>query len=104
MAKGAGIFESLRTGIQSEEEIALNYMFPSKNIFQRLQMMTDHNMRAMVPLSVLGLFRRMYNSKVLATFQEELGYNKIALQRLGRVEGSEIVAAVRRIEKEGEEE
>lgn len=103
MAKSAGIFESLRAGIQSEEEIALEFMFPSKDHFKRLQMMTHHQQRAMVPLSVLGVFRRMYHSKVLSWFQEELGYNKIALDRLGRVEGSEIVAA-RRIAREKEEE
>lgn len=103
MPKSVGIFEGLRAGVQSEEEIALEFMFPAKDHFRRLQMMTHHQMRAMVQLSVLGLFRRMYKSNVLRTFQEELGYNKIALDRLGRVEGSEIVAA-RRIAREKEEE
>jgi len=103
VAKSVGIFEGLRAGVQSEEEIALEFMFPAKDHFKRLQMMTHHQMRAMVPLSVLGIFRRMYKSNVLKTFQEELGYNKIALDRLGRVEGSEIVAA-RRIAREKEEE
>jgi len=54
-------------------------------------------------LSVLGLFRRMYKSNVLSIFQEELGYNKIALDRLGRLEGSEIVAARRRVREEEED-
>ena len=99
----SGIFDSLRAGVQSEEGAALDFMFPSKNQFKRLQMMTHHNMRAMVPLSVLGLFRRMYKSEVLRIFQEELGTNKIALDRLGRVEGSEIVAPSRR-SRGGEDE
>lgn len=103
MPKGMGIFEGLRAGVQSEEEIALEFMFPAKDQFRRLQMMTHHQMRAMVPLSVMGVFRRLYSSKVLKMFQEELGYNKIALDRLGRVEGSEIVAA-RRIAREKEED
>lgn len=103
MPKSVGIFEGLRAGVQSEEEIALEFMFPAKDHFRRLQMMTHHQARAMVPLSVMGVFRRMYHSKVLTDFQEELGYNKIALERLGRVEGSEIVAA-RRVAREKEED
>ena len=103
MAKGSGIFDTMRGSIQSEEQIALEFMFPTTNKFRRLQMMTHHQMRAMVPLSVMGLFRRMYKSNVLSVFQEELGYNKIALDRLGRVEGSEIVAS-RRASREREED
>jgi len=99
----AGIFEGMRAGLQSEEEVALQWMFPAKNNFQKLQMMTHHSNKAMVPLSVLGLFRRMYGSKVLSMFQEELGFNKIALDRLGRVEGSEIVAARRKAREEDED-
>ena len=101
--KQVGIFEGLRAGIQSEEEIALRWMFPARNQFAKLQMMTRHSNKAMVPLSVLGLFRRMYGSKVLGIFQEELGINKIALDGFGRVEGSEIVAARRKARDEEED-
>jgi len=101
--RSVGIFEGLRAGIQSEEEVAMQWMFPAKTTFRRLQMMTHHSNKAMVPLSVLGLFRRMYKSNVLSIFQEELGYNKIALDRLGRLEGSEIVAARRRVREEEED-
>ena len=101
--KQVGIFEGLRAGIQSEEEIALQWMFPAKDNFRKLQMMTHHSNKAMVPLSVMGLFRRMYKSPTLRIFQEELGTNKIALDRLGRVEGSEIVAARRKIREEEED-
>ena len=104
MARGKeGIFEALRMGVQSEEEIAIAALFPTKDRFKMLQMITHHQMRAMVPLSILGLFRRMYKSKALTVFQEELGLDKIALDRLGRVELSEVVAARRR-EKEEEKE
>lgn len=103
MPRSVGIFEGMRAGIQSEEEVALQWMFPAKTNFRRLQMMTHHNNKAMVPLSVLGLFRRMYKSQVLSMFQEELGYNKIALDRLGRVEGSEIVASRRKAREEDED-
>jgi len=104
MPKGMGIFETMRAGAKSEDEVALEYMFPAKDQFKRLQMMTRHQYRAQIPLAVLGLFRRMYHSKVLSTFQEELNINKIALDGLGRVEGAEIIAARRQArEKEAED-
>ncbi len=103
MPKREGIFEALRAGVQSEEEIAIEALFPTKDKQKMLQMITHHQMRAMVPLSILGIFRSTYKSKVLQMFQEELGLNKIALERLGRVELSEIVASRRR-EREKEEE
>ena len=103
MPRKESIFEALRAGVKSEEEIAIEALFPTKNKFQMLQMITDHQMKAMIPLAILGVFRRMYKSKVLEVFQEELNSNKVALDRLGRVELSEIVAA-RRIAREKEEE
>ena len=104
MARRAeGIFEAMRAGVQSEEEVAITALFPTKDHQKMLQMITHHQMRAMVPLSILGLFRRMYKSSTLKMFQEELGLNKIALDRLGRVELSEVVASRRR-EREKEEE
>ena len=99
-----GIFEALRAGVQSEEEIAIEALFPTHDKQKMLQMITHHQMRAMVPLSILGLFRRLYKSKTLQMFQEELGLNKIALDRLGRVELSEIVAAGKRRREEEKEE
>lgn len=103
MPKKEGIFEALRAGVQSEEEIAIEALFPTKDKFKMLQMITHHQMRAMVPLSILGMFRRMYKSPTLRMMQEELNLNKIALDRLGRVELSEVVAS-RRKEREKEEE
>lgn len=104
MPKGKqGIFEALRAGVQSEEEIAIEALFPTKDKFKMLQMITHHQMSAQVPLAILGLFRRMYKSAALRTMQEELNINKIALDRLGRVELSEVVSAKRR-EKEKEED
>jgi hypothetical protein len=103
MAKGQGIFETMRAGVRSEDEVALEYMFPAKEPFKRLQMMSRHQYRAQVSLSVMGLFRRMYKSKVLTLFQEEMNINKIALDGLGRVEAAEIIAA-KRIARESKEE
>ena len=103
MAEKKSILESLRFGVKSEEEIAMEAMFPSKEKFKILQMMTSQQPRAIMPWSILGVFRRKYKSKVLALFQEEHGYNKIAEDRLGRVEFAEVVAAVRRPREKEEE-
>ena len=35
---GQGIFESLRAGVQSEEEIAIAALFPTKDKFKMLKM------------------------------------------------------------------
>lgn len=92
MTPGQGsIFETLRAGIESEEEIALKFLFPAKSRFEYLQMLTEQQPKAITPFSVLGIFRDKYKSKVLMKFQEEHNINKIAQERKGRLEGSEIV-------------
>lgn len=101
--KGLGIFETLRAGVKSEEEVALSFMFPTTDNYKRLQMMTRHQYGIQPSLAVMGLFRRLYGSKVLRIFQEELNINKIALDGLGRVEGAEIVSA-RRVARESKDE
>jgi len=98
-----GIFERLREGIQSEEEVALKFLFPAGSRFEMLQMLSDHQPRAVNPFAVLGVFRWKYKSKVLKRFQEEYNINKIAQARKGRLEGSEIVAGVRRSSSREEE-
>ena len=103
MAKGQGIFETFRAGVKSEEEVSFGYMFPAKDQFRRLQMMTRHQHGSMTTLSMMGLFRRLFHSKVLAIYQEELNTNKIALDGLGRLEGSEIIVAKRAV-RESEKE
>lgn len=103
MAKGRGVFETMRGSARSEEEVALNYMIPAKNQFQKLQMMARHQHRSMISLSVLGIFRRMYKSRVLGMFQEELNTNKIALDGLGRIEAAEVIVS-KRVGRESEKE
>jgi hypothetical protein len=93
MSERQSIFEGLRAGIQSEEEIALSVLFPFRDKFRLLQQLTEHQARAITPWSVLGVFRRKYKSKILEQFQEEHGLNKVALDRKGRLEASEIFAA-----------
>ena len=95
MAQG-GIFDSIRSGVQSDEEMALKFLFPAKNKFEYLQMLTEQQNRAITPFSVLGVFRKKYKSKILTSFQEEHNINKIALERKGRLEGSEIVVGLKK--------
>lgn len=100
MAKKSTIFEGIRAGVQSEEEVAIEALFPTKDKFKMLQMITEQQPKAIVPFSVLGVFRRLYKSNVLRIFQEEFALNKVAQERKGRLELSEIVAAKRVKEKE----
>jgi len=103
MAGKGGIFESIRASIQNEEQLALQFMFPFKDKFKLLQSLTEYRNREIPSWSVLGVFRRKYRSNLLRVFQEETNINKIAVDRKGRLEGSEIVAAVRTKSKEDEE-
>jgi len=104
MPEKRGIWEALRAGVTSDEEIALNFLFPAKSKFEFLQMLTEQQPRAIIPWSVLGVFRRMYGSRILKMVQEEHNINKIAQERKGRLEGSEVVAAGRRKKEEEEKE
>lgn len=97
------LWDTLRAGASSEEQSALNFLFPAKSRFEYQQMLTDQQPRAVTPFSVLGVFRRRYKSKVLQMFQEEHNINKIAVDRKGRLEGAEIVAGLRRANR-GEED
>ena len=103
MASGKSWHEGLRMGIQSENELAIEAMFPTKDKFKMLQMISELNIRAVMPFTVLGVFRRMYSSKILRLFQEEHNLDKVALDRKGRLELSEIVASRKRIGEEGKE-
>lgn len=101
MPGGKGsFFESLRAGVQTEEEIAISALFPTKDKYKMLQMITEQQPKAVIPWSVCGVFRRLYGSKVLKMLQEEHNLNKIAQERKGRLELSEVVAARRIKEKE----
>jgi len=103
MTQSSSWHDNIRVGVQSENELAIDAMFPTKDKFKMLQMIGELNIRAEMPFTVLGVFRRMYKSKVLRMFQEEHNLNKISLDRKGRLELSEIVASRKRIE-EGKEE
>ena len=90
------LWETLRQGATSDEEMALNFLFPAKNKFEYLQMLTEQQPRAIIPWSVLGVFRNKYRSKILKEVQYEHNVNKIAQERKGRLEGSEVVVGIRR--------
>lgn len=103
MPAGQGFFEGMRAGVRSEEEIAIEALFPTRNKFQMLQMITEQQPKAVIPWSVLGVFRRKYSSRVLRWMQEEHNLNKIAQDRKGRLELSEVVARSRKPLKEDED-
>jgi len=89
MFSGGGI----KAGIQSEEETAIAALFPASNKFNMKQMITELQPKATTSFSVLGVFRRLYKSRTLTWFQDEYNSNKIAQERKGRLELSEVVAA-----------
>jgi len=89
---GGSFFDRARQGFVSDEEMAIQALFPTKDRFKMLQMITEVAPRAEMPWSVLGVFRVKFKSKVLRIFQEEHNLNKIAQDRKGRLELSEIVA------------
>lgn len=103
MPEKGGFFDRLRIGVQTEEEIAVRSLFPTTDKFKMLQMINEQQPKAITPWSVLGVFRRLYSSKVLRIFQEEHNLNKVAQERKGRLELSEIFAG-RRASKEKEED
>jgi len=103
MAERKSLWEAMRSGAQSEEEMALNFLFPAKNKFEYLQMLTEQQPRAVIPWSVLGVFRNKYGSKILKAVQYEHNVNKIAQERKGRLEGSEVVVGIRRSQKDSED-
>lgn len=97
-----GLDEKL-LGFASGDQAVVGALFP-QGITQKdarmLQMISEHNIRAQVPLGILGLFRRRYpQSKVLGVFQEEINRNRISLDRKGRLELENILTLPR--EEEG---
>ena len=92
-------------GSKGEEELAFDILFPGVTDLQRLQMITEYNARTINPFAVLGVLRRLYagngrNFDPWYVYQEEYSSDRISLDRKGRLEASEIVAAVRRKEEE----
>ena len=87
---GGNVFDNARSGFRTEQEVAIETIFPAKNKFQMLQMITEYQPRSIVPWSVLGIFRREYHSKTLEIFQEECNTNNIARERQGRLEAQAI--------------
>lgn len=96
-----GKFGGIKVGSKTEEELAFDVLFPGLTPLQRLQMISEYNARTINPFSVLGVLRRLYsgngrNFDPWYVYQEEYSSNRISLERKGRLEASEIVAAVRR--------
>ena len=98
------IWDSLRQGAKSEEEMALNFLFPAKNKFEYKQMLTENQPRAITPFSVLDVFRKKYKSKTLYEFADSHNTLKIGQERKGRLEGSEVVVGIRKAMRDKEED
>ena len=101
---GKGLFGGARDAFKSEEEVAIEALFPTNDRFQMLQMITEVAVRAEMPWTVLGVFRRRFKSQVLRVLQEEHNLNKIAQERKGRLELSEIVSSPRRRDDKDKED
>lgn len=104
MAGTGSIWDVMRKGAGSEEGEALKFMFPAKNKFEMLQMLTETQPRAVTPFSVLDVFRKIYKSKTLTMFAESQNTLNIGRERKGRLEGSEVVVGIRRSQREGDED
>lgn len=93
---------SFRPMIEAEYEPAIRGLFPYDDAFRRLQMLGETSARAQMPMTVLGTLRRKYKSTFLRSLQEEYNLNRVALDRKGRLEFSEIVVRPKRAEEEKE--
>ena len=93
---GNSIFEGIGSGMESDETVAIQALFPTKDAFKKLCMISDLTPRSVGLISVLGVIRRRFNSTVLLMYEEELRMNKIAQDRKGRIELSEVLVGARR--------
>ena len=93
---GASLLEGIGTGIESDETVAIQALFPTRDKFRMLCMISDLSPRSVGLVSVLGVIRRRFNSTVLLMYEEELRMNKIAQDRKGRIELSEVLVGARR--------
>lgn len=93
---GTSLLEGIGTGMESDETQAIQALFPTKDKFKMLQMISDLSPRSVGLVSVLGVIRRRFNSTILLMYEEELRMNKIAQDRKGRIELSEVIVGARR--------
>ena len=93
---GSSLLEGIGTGLESDETIAIQALFPTKDSFKKLMMISDLSPRSVGLISVLGVIRRRFNSTILLMYEEELRMNKIAQDRKGRIELSEVLVGARR--------
>jgi hypothetical protein len=89
------ILDGIGASQVTEEEVAIKAMFPTSDPYKMLQMITDLSPKSVGLVSVLGVIRRRFNSTVLRMYQEELSLNKIAQDRKGRIELSEVIVSSR---------
>jgi len=85
----------LSYSVSSDEEMAIDALFPTKSKAKRLQMVTELTPSMIVPLTALGLIKRKFGSKVIELWEDELYTKLISRDRKGRLEMSEIFVAGR---------
>lgn len=95
-SSGESLIDDLKGMVRSEEQIAMDTLFPSKDELKMLQMMNRVAPRMTTALSVLGFMRRRFNSDVLRIFQEELTLNNIAREGFGRAEAVEVLVGIKK--------
>jgi len=94
---------ALSASFGSEEELAVRTLFPTKNRFELLMMITELNPNEVVPLSILGVIRRRWHSKVILMYEEEFRMNRKSKDRKGVLEMAEIFSAGRRLASEDDD-
>jgi len=97
------IFEGMKVGAENESQAFIDSLFPYKDKFRMLQMLTRLNHGSHMPMTILGVFRRKYKSKFLAELQEEHNLNKIAIDGQGRGDLLEIGTHMKRLDEEAKE-
>jgi len=97
------IFEAMRMGVTSEEQLALAFMYPTKDKYKQLKMLSDLKPRTVTLFTVLDFMQWRFKSDVLKHIGMEYYMGQKARERLGISEALEILAAIRR-PREGEEE
>ena len=80
--------------VAGSEEAALGFIFTDK--FKQKQMLTELRPKEIVPLSVVGLHRRLYKSQVLQIFEDEIFTLRKSLDRKGELAAAEILASRKR--------
>jgi len=85
------LLDGLGIGGVSEDQIALQTLYPTNDPFKKLQMVSDVKLKMVPGLSVMGVLRRRFKSTILRMWDEEYRINTIPVDRKSRIEAAEIL-------------